>query len=107
SQKARNDVEQGGLAAAGRAHNAEELRSFDGKAHPLDPGHSAGGSVIDERNAGKLDMRHDLCRSLINVMRFPGQRAAGPVSPRVISVYIEVHVFVIPGPERSEGARNP
>src|SRR2546421_4381323 len=73
AKKAGNDVEQGRLAATGGADNAKELGCLEGKAHAVDTRDLARRSVVDERNAGNFNVRHDLCRALINVMRFPGE----------------------------------
>src|SRR5262245_48310659 len=59
-EEARDDVEQGRLAAARRADDAEELGGRDVEAHALDAGHAAGGRVVGERDVCDLDMRHRL-----------------------------------------------
>src|SRR5262249_8260009 len=82
SKKARNDVKQRRLAAAGRADDAEEFRRLDAEADTLDPRYPAGGRVVGERDVGHLDVRHRRypCRPVIDGMPPAGQTAVSPGS---------------------------
>src|SRR3984893_18393617 len=55
-EKARDDIEQARLAAAGRADNTEKFRRLDAEAYVLDRGDPAGGRVVDERDVCSFDM---------------------------------------------------
>src|SRR5262249_58980702 len=48
----------GGLAAAARADDAQELRRFDAEAHVGNARHAAGRRVVNERDVAQLDVGH-------------------------------------------------
>jgi hypothetical protein len=57
-EKARDDIEQRRLTAAGRADDAEEFRCLDVEAHVRDPRDLARGRIVDQRDVGHFDMGH-------------------------------------------------
>src|ERR1044072_4181275 len=57
-QESADQVEQGGLAAARRADDAQELGLGNVEARSLHPRDAPGGRVVGERDVADLDMRH-------------------------------------------------
>ena len=70
-KEAGDDVEQGGLAAAAGADQAQELGRLDRKARRGDAGDAAGRGVVGKRDVANLDVRHG---RVLRPARAPRQR---------------------------------
>ena len=57
-EKAGDDVEQRGLAAARRSHQAKKLGRFHVEAHARDARHGACGRIVGERDVADFDVGH-------------------------------------------------